>query len=176
MKSRGYKILSSVLEYQNPAMEVYKKKVVYPDNKTKAFWVLHRLNFSIIIPDFGDGTTLLVGQYRIPVEYYSWEFPMGSVEGADPISTAKQELKEETGYTAKNWGKIAEYHLAPGHNTQKVAVFVASDLTAGKSQPEPSEFLLLKRVKFSEVKEMIRDGKIKDGPTVTAFYYFLNRK
>ncbi|MEL7339635.1 MAG: NUDIX domain-containing protein, partial [Bacteroidota bacterium] len=40
----------------------------------------------------------LVGQYRFPLEAYSWEIPEGGGPlGTDPLTNAQRELKEETG-------------------------------------------------------------------------------
>ena len=171
----GFKVISSKEEYENPFFKIIKHKVKRPNGSTSPYWTVSRYSdFSIIIPMFKDESTLLVGQYRLPVGEYSWEFPMGQVLGKNPIETAKQELKEETGLTADKWEKIAHYFLAPGHHEQEVDIYLAKNLTQGKSEPEENEFLETKKVKIKEVGEMIKDGKIKDGPTIVA-YHFLEK-
>ncbi|MEK7559383.1 MAG: NUDIX hydrolase [Patescibacteria group bacterium] len=168
----GFKVLSSKTEYENPFFKSIKHQVRRPDGKIKPFWTLSRYgDFSIIIPIFPNNETVLVGQYRIPVGDYSWEFPMGQVRGEDPIKTAKQELLEETGIIGENWKKIGHYYLAPGHNEQEVHVYVVKNLKEGKSHPEEEEVLETQRIGFSEVGRMINDFKIKDGPTIVAYHY-----
>lgn len=150
-------------------MRVYKYKTVFPDSKIKDYFVLDRYSpFSVVVPLFDDQTTILVGQYRVPVEAYSWEYPMGSVRSKPPLATAKQELKEETGFTAKKYIKLGEYYLAPGFSNQIMHVFLGLGLTAGTPDPEPYEYLTTQKVKLETVKNMIEDGTIKDGPTVLA--------
>jgi 8-oxo-dGTP pyrophosphatase MutT (NUDIX family) len=57
--------------------------------------------------------TWLVGQYRFPLQQYSWEIPEGGApEGTDPLLTAHRELKEETGFTAQNWQHLLTMHLS----------------------------------------------------------------
>jgi ADP-ribose pyrophosphatase len=175
--NKAFKVVSSVLEYKNPFMHVYREEVIRPTGIQKPYWVLDRGgDFSIIIPIFPDDTTILVGQYRVPTRTYLWEFSMGMVEGATPLKTAKQELCEETGYRAKKWQKIGKFYLAPGFSGQKSHVFIATELSEGESQPEEDEFIDVKRVSLTAVKKMIRVGKIIDGPTIIAFHLLEQQK
>lgn len=168
----GFEVLSSETEYENPYFKSIKHQVKRPDGYIRPFWTLSRYgDFSIIIPIFPNKETVLVGQYRIPVGDYSWEFPMGQVRGKNPIDTAKRELLEETGITAENWKKIGHYYLAPGHNEQEVHVYIVTNLKEGKSQPEEGEILSTQRLKIAEVGNMINVSKIKDGPTIVAYHY-----
>ncbi len=46
--------------------------------------------------------TYLVGQYRFPIDQYSWEIPEGGCpEGSTPLEAAQRELEEETGLKAQ---------------------------------------------------------------------------
>ena len=55
----------------------------------------------------------MVGQFRFPVNEYSWEIPEGGgPHSIDPLDSAKQgELMEECGIRAKKWTKIAEAYI-----------------------------------------------------------------
>lgn len=166
------KIVKRTLDYKNPFMNIFREEVLFEDGRKKDHFVVDRKNdFSVVIPIFSDQTVMLVGQYRIPIETYSWEYPMGTVNNKKPLQVAKQELKEETGLTAKKWKKIGESFVAPGYCKQKFHIFIATDLSEGIPEPEPFEMLTSKRVKLLDVKKMIRNGKIKDGPTIVADYF-----
>ena len=158
---------------KTPYLKVLKDKVKLPNGTTKSFYVLDRYSpFSIIVPLVDKHTTILVGQYRYPAKYYSWEFPMGQVKGTSPLQMAKIELKQETGITAKTWHQIGHFFIANGHCSQGAFVFTAANLTLGKPQPEPNEFLKIKQVKLDQVSRMIKSGRILDGPTITAYHFF----
>lgn len=176
MKTRkNFKTVSSKIEFSNSYMTVYKNDVMRPDGQVKPYWILERHgDFSIIIPLFSDMTTILVGQYRLPARYYSWEFPMGFVSNVQPLEMAKQELLEETGYKALKWEKVGYFYLANAWYTGGAHVYVAKDLIEGKPQPEEGEFLRTKKVSISDVRKMINQGKIKDGPTISAYYFLHN--
>lgn len=170
--AHGFQILSSKVEYKNPFFKVINYKLKRPNGVVKPFWSISRFtDFSVVIPLFPDKETMLVGQYRVTVRSYSWEFPMGQVRGKNPLQTAKQELLEETGITGKDWKKIGHSFLGPGHHEQEVDFYVVEDLILGESQPEENEFITTKRIKVSEVGEMIKKSKIKDGPTIVAYHY-----
>ena len=170
-KSHGFQLISEELEYKNPFMQIYRQEVVRPDGAQKPYWVLDRKgDFSVIIPIFSDQTTMLVGQYRVPTKKYLWEFPMGMVEGASPLVTAKEELRQETGLRAKQWEKVGYFYLAPGFSAQRSFIYVAKDITVGKNEPEEDEYIDVKRMPLENVKQMIKKGKIADGPTIIAFH------
>lgn len=169
------KVLKKSTAYKNSRLRILKYKTEFPNKKIKDFFVLDRYSdFSVVVPIFPDMTTVLVGQYRVPVESFSWEYPMGSVRGKTPLETAKQELKEETGISARKYKKMGEFFVAPGFSNQRMHVFIATYLTEGDPKPEPFEFLQTKKVKLSEVKTMIKNGTIKDGPTVLANSFLNN--
>jgi ADP-ribose pyrophosphatase len=167
----GFKIISSVLEHENPYYSVHKYEVKYPKGFISPYWIVEKSDFSVVIPLFSDKTTLLVGQYRIPGDFYSWEFPMGTVKGSEPIDNAKQELEEETGYRSEKWQAIGSYFIGPGTTNVKANIFIAEDLHEGVSHQENTEILHIKHVALSEVKKSIEIGLILDGPTIVAYHY-----
>ena len=171
MNERKWKTLSSRIVYRNPFFRIREDDVVRPNGIRAPYFVLERESFSIIIPLTKRGETYLVGQYRYPVKKYSWEFPMGLVEGKSPLETAKIELREETGLRAGKFCQIGSFYVANGHSNQRAYVFVAQDLTEGEPEPEENEFLEIKKISLKEMGEMIKKGEILDGPTIVAYHF-----
>ena len=113
---------------------------------------------------------LLVKQFRLPAEKDLWEIPAGRLDpGEKPLQTAKRELVEETGYSAKKWKKLAAYWPSPGYVSEKMHLFLATDLTEGKATPMDDERIEKKWFKKKELAKMVRDGEIEDGKTLLAF-------
>lgn len=150
-------------------MEVTEDEVETDFGKRLTYGVVHKDPWALIIP--WDGNNLfLVGQYRYPVDEFSWEFPQGHFEHESIIETAKHELKEETGLTALSINEVAVFNLAPGHHSQKCHVFLATELTEGQRELEASEEgMKIKKISFDEFRVMIARGEILDGPTIVAF-------
>jgi ADP-ribose pyrophosphatase len=75
---------------------------------------------------------LLIRQYRRPVGAYLWELPAGllDVQGESLETAALRELAEETDYQAEHIEHLITFHASPGGNSESIAIYLASGLTA----------------------------------------------
>ena len=94
--------------YANPWISVTEHDVTNPGGGKGLYGKVHFKAFAIgIIPLDQEHNTWLVGQYRYPLDEYSWEIPMGGGALDVPIlDSAKRELKEETGLIAEKWTEL----------------------------------------------------------------------
>jgi ADP-ribose pyrophosphatase len=113
---------------------------------------------------------LLVRQYRLPAAKDLWELPAGTLDpGEKPLQTARRELIEETGYRARTWRKLASFFVSPGCVSERMTVFLATGLTAGKAKPMEDERIESRWFSGVEVARMIRAGTIEDAKTIIGF-------
>jgi 8-oxo-dGTP pyrophosphatase MutT (NUDIX family) len=115
----------------------------------------------------------LVGQYRFPLERYSWEIIEGAVEEDEtPLEAAKRELKEEAGLTAASWTPLLhEIHLSSCFTDEKAFVFLAKDLHLGASSPDDTEVLRIQTQPLDACITLVDDGTISDGLSIIALLH-----
>lgn len=113
---------------------------------------------------------LLVRQFRLPAEQYLWELPAGKIDpGETVLAAAKRELKEETGYRAKTWKKLASYWPSPGFLGEKMTIFLAKDLVEGEATPMDDERIRKRWFTGAELDRLISTGKLHDGKTMIGY-------
>ncbi len=122
---------------------------------------------AVIVPVFADKTVALVRQYRHAAGKYLLEIPAGSLnDGEDPMEGARRELEEEIGVTAAKIEKLTEFYVSPGFLTEKMHLYMATDLTETTQNLEADEILTIERFTFPQASEMIRTGQIEDAKTI----------
>ena len=165
-----WKTISGKLVYDNPWINLTQYEVITPAGTPGIYGKVHFKNIAIgVIVIDENGDTYLVGQYRFPLNEYSWEIPEGGCpEGTDYLTAAKRELKEETGFEAKNWTEILRMHVSNSVSDEYAVVYVAQDLIAGEAEPEDTEKLAVQKMPFSQALKWVMDGKITDSITVAA--------
>jgi ADP-ribose pyrophosphatase len=177
-------LLSSVTVYQGPLFRVQHDKIVEPGGRENERDVI-RHNGSVVILAVDDSKSkknpwiVLERQYRHAANQYLWELPAGKLEpGEDPLTGAKRELSEETGYRAKKWSPLVEYYPSPGFLGETMKIFLAEGLRAGEAHPEEDEEIELRLVRLNDVLKMIEKGAILDGKTLSSvlLYARLNAK
>ena len=165
-----WKTLESEVKYDNNWIKVIAHEVINPSGGKGIYGEVHFKNLAIgILPLDEDYNTWLVGQYRFPLKAYSWEIPEGGGPlGEDPLESARRELLEETGMSAKNWKEIQRMHLSNSVSDELSIIYIATDLIQGIAMPEETEELVIKKLSFDEVYQMVINNEITDSMSVAA--------
>lgn len=160
--------LKSEKVYDSPWIGLTKHDVLNPSGNPGTYSVVHFKNMALgILPLDKDNNTWIVGQYRYPINQYSWEIPEGGGKwDVAPLDSAKRELLEETGITANKWTKIQEMHLSNSASDEFCILYIAQDLTFGEAEPEDDEQLEVRKLHFDELYKMVETGEITDSLTV----------
>jgi len=165
--------MSDRIVYRNRWMTVREDQVRFQDGAHGIYGVVEKEDFSLIVPRHSDGRYQMVQQFRYPVGARYWEFPQGSWEtkpGTPPETVAMAELAEETGYRAGHLTPIGHLFEAYGFSTQGFHIFLATDLASASADRDAEEQdMITGAFTPDQVTTMIRDGAIKDAPTVAAF-------
>ncbi|MDR1141702.1 MAG: NUDIX hydrolase [Planctomycetaceae bacterium] len=126
----------------------------------------------VMLPVLDDGRIVLIRQHRVAVDETLIELPAGTLEPNElPIATARRELIEETGYTAKTITLITTFFTSPGFVQEKMYFFKATDLISGPTAMEDSEKIETLIVDLPHALNMIANGEIKDAKTIIGLYW-----
>jgi 8-oxo-dGTP pyrophosphatase MutT (NUDIX family) len=167
-KKGPWTVVSRSEAYDNRWIRVTHHEVLTPAGQTGIYGTVHFKNWAVgIVPVDDQGYTYLVGQYRFPLDRYSWEIPEGGgAIGVDPKESAARELKEETGLSATNWHQLLQCDLSNSVSDESATAFLAWGLSEGVASPDPTEQLVLRRLPLTEVFRMVADGEIQDALSV----------
>ncbi len=127
----------------------------------------------VVLPVLSDGRLVLIKQHRIAVDGNLIELPAGTLEpGEPPISTARRELIEETGYTAHSITPIMSFYSSPGFIREEMFLFKATDLIPGPTDMEDGEKIETIIVDLPKAMDMIVQGEIRDAKTIIGVYWY----
>lgn len=165
-----WQILDQKKIYDNPWLALTEYDVINPNGGKGIYGKVHFKNLATgILPIDAEGNIILIGQYRFPIEEYSWEIPEGGVPfDEDPLDGAKRELAEEAGLKANKWTLIQECNLSNSVTDENCLIYVAEELSSTIAEPDETEQLKIKKVAFDDAFQMVMNGEIKDVITIVA--------
>ena len=163
------KTLSSDIVYDGKVITVIKDDVEVADGHKSFREVIIHSGGVVIVALKDEQTILLVKQYRYPLKETVFELPAGKLEiGENPDEACKRELEEETGYLAKNWKSLGYINTTPGICTEKLYLYLATDLEFVGEHPDEGEIIKCYECGLSNVFDMIQKGEINDAKTICA--------
>ena len=159
-------IISTKDIYKGKIFDVYEAKIREGDVEYNREIVAHKGSI-VIVPVFADNSVALVRQYRHAAGEYLLEIPAGTLEKHESAEIgAKRELEEEIGVTAGNIEKLTEFYVSPGFLTEKMFVYLATDLIEVGQKLEADELLTIEKYTFPALYAKIRNNEIQDAKTM----------
>ncbi|RUR07117.1 ADP compounds hydrolase NudE [Legionella sp. km772] len=154
-QSRLFAIEEMELEFSNGAQRVFER-------------IANRGHGAVLIVALTpNNSVLLVREYAAGIDSYEIAFPKGVIDrGESAVDAANRELREETGYAAKNLNWLRSMTLAPGYFGSRIELVIAQDLYSSPlmgDEPEPPEVIewpleaaqeLLERPDFTEARSI----------------------
>lgn len=170
MTLKSWKKRTEATLFRNPWWTYKRDEFELPSGKPGEYHYVHTNGSSMVVPVQEDGRLILVNQYRYLAGKESIEFPCGSVkDGSTRDETARLELLEETGFSAKRIFPVGEFNPYNGVTDEMCGVYVARGLEYLGGTPDETEEFEIVRLAPEEIDERIRRGAIWDGMTIAAW-------
>lgn len=166
----SWKTLAVKKIFESPWIELEVHDVINPSGNKGMYNVVKFKHLAIgILPVDEQGYTYLVGQWRYPLNQYSWEIPEGGGKlTVAPLESAERELLEETGLVAQNFEELLRLHTSNSVTDELAIVFLATNLQQKQSMPEETEDITIKKVHLKEAMSMVMNNEITDSISVAA--------
>lgn len=173
------KKLSSTELFKGRLLHAYRDVVSLPDgSQATREYVVHP-GAVMVVPLLEDasGSTRVVleRQFRYPVGRVMVEFPAGKLDaGESCFACAQRELREETGFTARQWAHAGVLHPLIAYSTEFIDIWFARGLQMGPRNLDEGELLDVFTATPDELLDGCRQGLVTDGKTLTAALWLQN--
>jgi len=163
--------LSRTTIYESEWVNLYVDQVRFPNGRIIERH--HLLDFDhpaviVFIEDEHD-RVLFVRVCRYPTLRTDWEIPAGGMEASESIlEAAQREVREETGYTCHDYQMVYTYYPMNGI-ANKLFHIVRCKATAQVADFDANEVSEIRWLEKAEIRQMLKEQSIMDGPTLTAF-------
>ena len=156
--------------FNGKILHLFEDMVRLPNGSQASREIIRHIGAVCVIPVMEDGKVVMERQFRYPIGQVIWEIPAGKLDSPDedPLEAAKRELREETGYTAKEWIELGVYHPAAAYCDEKITLYLARGLELGERDLDEDEFLNVEAVPLEELVADVMAGRITDGKTQVA--------
>jgi len=158
--------------FSGKLLKLYIKKERLPNGYVATFEMIKHPGAALIVPFLSKDKVIMLRQLRPVIDSYIYELPAGTLDvNESPLSCARREIVEETGYSARKFTLIGSIVPVPGYSTEKILIFKAEGLEKKPRVTEKDEVIKLKVYNKNEINELFKNGKIIDAKTICAFAY-----
>lgn len=139
------------------------------------YYVLEYPDWINVIAITVDGKFIVEQQYRHGTQSVDYELCAGTFEkGETALEAAQRELLEETGYAGGEWTLYCESTPNPAAMTNMNHTFLAEGVKyTGSRHLEKTEDIKIHLLSYDELKQIVKEGKIKQGQMLAPLWKYI---
>jgi len=163
---------------ETPVFDLQEKYLDAPGQSVDhPFYVLNAPDWINIIAltDEDPENIVLVEQYRAGIHESTLEIPGGMVDkGENPLTAAKRELKEETGYESDSWVSMGAVSSNPAILSNRTHLFLASKcIKTAEQNTDGSEDIAVHLTSLDHFLSLTEEGTVHHAIVVAAVGKYL---
>jgi 8-oxo-dGTP pyrophosphatase MutT (NUDIX family) len=152
--------------FRGRVVTVNVETVRLPNGHVTDLEIIHHPGGAAIVAVDTQGRVCLIRQFRHAAGGWIWELPAGKLEPQEPpLETARRELAEEAGASARSWLSLGPYVSSPGVFTEIVHLYLAKGLESVNMTHEAGELIEVHWIDLEQACGRAIDGDINDGKT-----------
>lgn len=153
--------------FDGAVISVTVEQVALPNGTRARYEIVHHPGGAAVVAVDEQQRVCLLRQYRPAGGGWVWELPAGRLEPREPPdSTARRELREETGCEADSWESLGSILSSPGVFSEIIHLYLARGLRHGASSHEQHEVIEVHWVPLADATRKALSGELRDGKTV----------
>lgn len=189
-KSLAWEEIKTEHIIQNEWIDFRESTYRFPDGREIGpFYSYSRRDYVVIVASDEDGNYLCVKQFRQGIKEVTTEFPAGGIErkdgkeygepaevnapsdlAEDALTTAKRELREETGYESDEWEHLLTVPSNATIADNYAYIFTAKNCRKSSGQDlDDFEFVDVIKHTEAEIEEMIASNKFQQAMHIMAW-------
>lgn len=158
----------SHLIHQWKSIRLEEEQVTLPNGKTITHTNIQHPGAAVILPITPDGHIVLVDQYRPSLKKWLLELPAGTLEPNEcPLTCAKRELEEETGYIASEFIALGQVTPLAGFCDEIQHLFVARGaIKDSECNLDDDEVINVSVRTLTDIQHAIVNNELTDAKTI----------
>ena len=156
--------------FKGKLLDLVVKNVRLPNGYTATYEMIRHPGAALIVPFLAKDKMIMLSQLRPVIGRYIYELPAGTLgKDESPLSCARREIIEETGFAAKKFTYLGKIFPVPGYSTECIYIYKAEGLRKEEHKAEKDEVIFSRVVTKAGVRRLFRSGRIVDAKTISAF-------
>ncbi|HLH27398.1 MAG TPA: NUDIX hydrolase [Acidimicrobiales bacterium] len=166
----GFRKVAEETLFEGVVFNVSHGTFVAPDGTSFERYVVRHPGAVAVVAVTGEGSVVLLRQYRPSVDRWILEIPAGTrdVDDEPAVETARRELAEEAGYEAGQMELLAEILNTPGFCDEATGIYLATGLTAvpPRRHGVEEQQISVEEIDLDRFDDLVDDGSITDAQTI----------